>query len=191
MRGLMRMVALMLALAVARPHPAAADPLPPGSIGALAGPASGTGADAKVVGAGYTFGVVAAWQPMNTDRHLSWALRWSTLFGKYGLFYQGSAAQIDSTLLTVAMDFTLGLRWRPWASPTSYLTLRPGVEVLRVNEPLPPKMQRSFVGGIGEVGFEHYFLGTSLLFDVDVRYGLVGSEPSNIAVLFALSLTGP
>ncbi|MBV8756411.1 MAG: hypothetical protein JO257_04010 [Deltaproteobacteria bacterium] len=183
----MRALLLLVALSTT----AAADPLPPGSLGALFGPTSGTGPDAKVIGAGYTFGAQAAWQPMNTDRRFGWALRWATLFGAYGLFYQGSAAQIESTLRTVQMDFTLGARWRPWPSPSSYLTLRPGVEVFRANEPLPPKMQRSFVGGIAEVGFEHYFLGTSLLLDIDVRYGLVGSQPSNIAVLFALSLTGP
>jgi hypothetical protein len=186
---MMRGATLLLVAAMA--SAASADPLPPGSLGAIIGADSGTGADAKVIGASLTWGFEAAWQPMNTDRHLGWALRWSTMFGGLGQFYQGSAAQIESSLRTVAMDFTLGARWRPWASPTSYLTLRPGVELLRFNEPLPPKMQRSFVGGIGEVGFEHYFLGTSLLFDVDVRYGLVGSEPSNIAVLFALSLTGP
>lgn len=165
---------------------AAADPLPSGSIGLVGGGESGTGADAKVIGFGYNVGLMAAWQPMNTDRHIGWAVRWATLFG--GL-YTGSAAQIESTLRTVHMDFTAGVRYRPWASPSSYLTLRGGAEMLRTNEPLPPQMHRSFVGGIAELGVEHY-IGPAL-FDVDLRYGLVGSEPSNVALLFGVSLTGP
>ena len=181
-RALTRALVLMLATT------AAADPLPSGSLGAVVGGTSGTGADAKVIGAGWTFGANAAWQPMTSDRSWGWAVRWSTLFGR---FYSGGAAQISSPLLTVQMDFTLGIRYRPWASPTSYLALRSGVEMLRLNEPLPQPMQRSFVGGIAEVGFERYILGTSLLLDVDVRYGLVGSEPANIAVIGGISLTGP
>lgn len=167
---------------------ASADPLPPGSIGAVPlGAASGTGADAKKLGVGYTFGFQAAWQPMNTDRRLGWAVRWGTFFGNY---YSGTAARIDSSVRTVQMDFTAGLRFRPWNTPSSYVTLRGGAEFFRANEPLPPVMQRSFVGGITEVGYEHYF-GTSVLFDVDVRYGLFGSQPSNVAVLFGISLVGP
>jgi len=165
---------------------AAADPLPSGSIGAVIAGDSGTGADAKVIGAGLNFGLQAAWQPMNSDRRLGWAIRWATLFG---LFYNGSAAQIESTLRTVHMDFTAGMRYRPWASPSRYLALRGGAEMLRTNEPLPPQMHRSFVGGIAELGFEQY--AGPVLFDFDLRYGLLGSEPSNVALFFGLSLTGP
>jgi len=165
---------------------AAADPLSPGSIGLLVGGDSGTGADAKVIGYGYNVGLMAAWQPMNTDHHLGWAVRWATMFGG---FYNGSAAQIESTLRTVHMDFTAGVRYRPWADPSRYLTLRGGVEMLRTNEPLPPQMHRSFVGGIGELGFEQY--AGPVLFDVDLRYGLVGSEPSNLGLFIGVSLKGP
>jgi hypothetical protein len=166
---------------------AAADPLPPGSLGLVSGATSGTGADAKVLGAGYyQFGAQIAWQPMNTDRRLGWAVRWATMFGS---FYSGSAAQIEPVLRTVQMDFTAGVRWRPWPSPSRYLTLRGGVEMLRTNEPLPPQMHRSFVGGIAEVGFEQYLAG--FLLDVDVRYGLLGSEPANVALLVGFAITGP
>jgi hypothetical protein len=165
---------------------AAADPLPPGSLGLVVGGNSGTGADAKRIGAGYSFGFQAAWQPMNTDRRLGWAVRWGTFFGNY---YAGSAAQIETSLRTVQMDFTAGLRFRPGASPSNYLTLRGGAELFRTNEPLSMSSQRAFVGGIGEAGFEHYFGG--ILFDVDVRYGMFGSQPSNVALLFGISLSGP
>jgi hypothetical protein len=179
--------ALAIAL-VASISGAAADPLPPGSLGMFIGPTSGTGADAKVIGGGLTFGAQAAWQPMNTDRHFGWAVRWATMFG---LLYSGSAAQIEPTLRTVQIDFTAGIRYRPWASPSSYFTLRPGVELLRLNEPLPPAMHRSFVGGIVEVGFERYVFAHSFLVDVDLRYGLLGSEPANVALLFGFAVTGP
>jgi hypothetical protein len=168
---------------------ASAEPLPPGSIGLVAGGNSGTGADAKKLGAGYSFGLQAAWQPMNTDRRVGWAIRWGTFFGNYNL-YSGSAARIDSSIRTVQMDFTAGLRFRPWDAPASYITLRGGAEFFRANEPIEPStMQRSFVGGITEVGYEHF--GGWYLLDVDVRYGLFGSQPSNVALLVGFSLVGP
>jgi hypothetical protein len=165
---------------------ASAEPLPPGSLGLVVSGNAGTGADAKKIGAGYAFGLQAAWQPMNSDRRLGWALRWSTMFGNY---YSGSAAQIESSLRTVQMDFTGGFRLRPWATPNNYVTLRGGVELFRANEPLPPTMQRAFVGGIAEVGFETYSFGP--LLDIDVRYGLFGSEPSNVALIVGIAISGP
>jgi hypothetical protein len=175
----------LIAVAVAA-TPAAADPMPPGALGVVGGGVAGTGADAKRIGAGYTFGVQAAWQPMNTDRRWGWGIRWATLFGN---LYSGSAAQIEPSLRTVQMDVTGGVRARPWPSASRYLTFRGGVEALRLNEPLPPGDHRSFVGGIAEVGIDQY-LGRFLL-DVDVRYGLLSSDPSNIALLIGFAITGP
>lgn len=165
---------------------AAADPLPSGALGLVGGGTSGTGADAKRIGAGYTFGFSAAWQPMNTDRRWGWAIRWATLFGN---LYGGNAAQVDPSLRTVQMDLTGGLRVRPWASASRYLTLRGGAEALRTNEPLPPTNHRSFVGGIAEVGVDQYLGG--FMMNIDVRYGLIGSEPSNIALIVGIAITGP
>jgi len=41
----------------------------------------------------------------------------------------------------------------------------------------------------GELGFEQY--AGPVLFDVDLRYGLVGSEPSNLGLFIGVSLKGP
>jgi hypothetical protein len=87
------------------------------------------------------------------------------------------------------MDFTLGLRFRPWTSVSRYLTMRGGGEFLRTNEPIPPLNQRSFVGGIASVGIDWYLGGNLLSFDV--RYGLIGSGPDEIALLVGWGRTGP
>lgn len=166
---------------------AAAEPLPPGAIGFVTGGVSGTGADAKRVGAGYyQFGMQASWQPTTTERRLGWTLRWATMFGT---LYGGNAAMIDTSLKTVQMDMTLGVRVRPWATPSRYLTLRGGGELLRINEPIPPNNQRAFIGGIASIGLDQYFSG--FLFDVDVRYGLIGSGPSELALLVGIAVAGP
>ncbi len=175
-------------VALAIPRPTRADDLPPGTIGLVFGARSGTGADAKRLGYGYyQFGMQAAWQPQSTDRWWGPTLRWSTMFGT---LYNGTAAQIESELHTMQMDLTVGVRFRPWKTPSRYLTARIGGELLRANEPIPPMDQRAFVGGIASVGLDQYIGG--FMFNVDVRYGLIANEgPREIALLFGVGLTGP
>jgi hypothetical protein len=174
--------------ALASPRPATADELPHGAIGIMAGVLSGTGADAKRLGYGYyQFGMQASWQHTNTDRWWGWSIRASTMFGT---LYNGTAAQIDQQLHTMQMDLTVGLRFRPWKTPSRYLTTRVGGEMLRANEPVPPLMQRAFVGGIASVGLDQYLGGFML--SVDVRYGLIANEgPRELALLVGFGVTGP
>ncbi len=186
-------VAAAVACALLCARTAAADSLPPGSIGPVFGIVSGTGADAKRLGFGfYQFGLQAAWSPMITERRIGWTVRWSTVFGS---FYGGNAARIDSTLRTVQMDLAAGVRFRPWVSPRRYLTLRGGAQLFRSNEPIAlsgeadTMTHREFIGGIVTVGFEQYFGGA--LFNVDVRYGLLGDGPKHLALLVGIALTGP
>jgi hypothetical protein len=185
------LAAFVLCMAFALP--AKAEPLPSGTIGLLGGGVAGTGADNKRIGYGiYSFGMQASWQPMTTERTRGWTLRWSTMFGR---LYNGSAAQIDDVLLTVQMDLMLGVRYRPWTSPRRYLTLCGGGEVLRTNQPIPRSsddmtVHRNFVGGIASIGFDQY-LGSLAMLNIDVRFGLVGSAPSQAAVIIGIGFTGP
>jgi hypothetical protein len=172
--------------------PAAADPMPSGSLGIVTGIVSGTGADAKRLGAGwYQYGGQASWQPTTTDRAWGYTVRAATMLGK---LYGGKAAQIEDTLHTVQMDLTAGLRFRPWSTPRRYLSARIGAELLRVNEPIPDSQQpdmtkRAFVGGIASVGFDQYIY--NFLLSVDVRYGMIGDGPSQVALLIGFGITGP
>lgn len=187
MRRLLVLGAVLGALAGRVPS-ARAEPLPSGTIGLVFGAVSGTGADAKRLGYGfYQFGMQAAWQPMTTEQWWGWSIRWGTMFGT---LFDGTAAQIESELRTMQMDLTIGVRLRPWATPTRYLTARAGGELLRSNEPIPPTMERSFVGGIASVGIDQYLGG--FMFNVDVRYGLFGKDtPREIALLVGVGLAGP
>jgi hypothetical protein len=160
--------------------PAAADPLPSGTIEGVAGAVSGTGADAPRLGFGYQYGWRAAWQPMSTDRSYGYTLRWLTMFGA---MYNADAARLES-LRMVLMDFTAGMRWRPWASPSRYLTADAGVELLRSNQELPPKFQRAFVGPVASVGIDQYTW--ILLLSLDVKYGLIAEGPAQIALVFGV-----
>ena len=187
------MRALVAAAVVALACPAAADPMPSGSLGVVTGNVAGTGADAKRLGVGvYMYGGQAAWQPMSTDRAFGYTIRWSTMLGR---LYDADAAEIDDTLSTVQMDLTAGLRFRPWSTPRRYLTARIGAELLRANEPIvisddpDAEARRAFVGGIASVGFDQYIY--NFLLSVDVRYGLVGDGPSQLALLVGFGVTGP
>jgi hypothetical protein len=180
----------MLVLALATP--VAADTMPPGSLAVVTGTSAGTGADAARVGAGILYGLQATWQPTSTDRPYGYTIRWATMLG---MLWGGSAAQIGDRLDTVHMDLSLGMRFRPWSTPRRYLTARAGAALLRVNEPIPTSsdpgadMRRAFVGGMASVGFDQYIY-TALL-SVDVRYGLIGDGPSQLALLVSVGITGP
>ncbi len=174
---------------------ASAEPMPSGAIGVVTGGVAGTGADNATVGYGfYAFGAQASWQPTTTESHLGWTVRWATLFG---ILYGGNAARIDPSLRTVQMDFTLGVRVRPWATVTRYLTVRGGVEMLRANDPISTEEtssslgNRDFLGPIATVGIDQYIAG-ALMLDVDVRYGMIAvGGPSTIALLVGIGFAGP
>lgn len=188
------LVATALAVAaLACPAAALAEPLPSGSLGIVTGIVAGTGADAKRLGVGwYMYGGQAAWQPTSTDRPYGYTVRWSTMLGR---LYGADAAEIDDTLSTVQMDLTAGMRFRPWTTPRRYLTARIGAELLRANEPIiissdaDAEARRAFVGGIASVGFDQYIY--NFLLSVDVRYGLIGDGPSQLALLVGFAVTGP
>ncbi len=167
---------------------AAAEPLPSGSLGAMFGAVSGTGADAKHVGFGYyQFGAQAQWQPMSSSRRIGWALRWSFVFGT---LYEGDAAKVDDRLRTLQMDGTIGLRFRPGDDVSRYLTVRVGPEMFRANEPIPPYNSRAFVGGVATIGLEQYVKGAILL-DFDIHYGMIGNGPAEIGLLIGAAIVGP
>jgi hypothetical protein len=163
---------------------AQAEPLPSFSLGGIFGALGGTGADASHVGVGTQLGGYAAWQPMTTDQTIGIALRWSTVFG---YLFDSDAALIDDRLRTVQMDFTLGARVKP-GRPGRYLTARTGVELLRVNEPVPPTNQRAYVGPIASVGLDQYAFGAAL-FSVDVRYAPGINMPSSISLTFGFGVS--
>jgi hypothetical protein len=185
----MRSAALVLGLVASTAPSAFAEPLPSGAMGIVVGAVAGTGPDASRLGVGYidAFSFQAAWQPMDSERRIGWAARWTTLFtASYG----GSAAQV-ADLQAMQMDFSVGVRIRPSANPKRYLTFRGGPALFRANQTIPPKMRRAFIGPVASVGFQQYLVGTRALLDIDVRYGLIGEGPTQIALTAALSITGP
>jgi hypothetical protein len=180
-------LALGLGFILALAGPAAhAEPLPAASLGLLFGASTGTGAYKHELGLGYyQFGGQAAWQPMTTERRVGWSLKWSFVFGTMSY---ADAARIDPYLRTLQMDFMGGLRFRPGSSVRRYLALRGGVELFRSNAVIAPANQRAFVGPVAAAALEQYAFG-ALLFNVDVRYGLIGSGPSEVAVLAGASIS--
>jgi hypothetical protein len=181
--------AAVLGLAIALAAPAArAEPLPSGSLGIMFGVGGGTGRYANSLGLGYyQFGAQAAWQPMTTEQRVGYSLKWAFLFGT---MYEAESAQIDANLRTLQMDFLAGLRIRPGESRLRYVALRGGVELFRSNEPVKPDGGRAFVGPVAEAAIEQYAFG-AVLFNADLRYGLISSGPAEIAILVGASISVP
>jgi len=167
--------------------PARAESLPSGSMGVMFGAGAGTGPYARKLGVGYyKFGAQAAWQPMTREQRVGWSLKWAFAFAS---MYGAEAARIDIYLRTFQMDFMAGLRLRPGASPRRFLALRGGVELFRSNEVIE-RNQRAFVGPVAAVAIEQYAFG-AFMFNVDVRYGLIGAGPAEIALLAGVSISVP
>lgn len=184
----MRALVVMVGLAIA--VPAHAEPLPSGALGVMAGVGSGTGSYAKKLGFGYhQFGGQAMWQPMTTTQRIGWSLKWTVLFGT---MYEAESARVNVNLLTLQMDVMAGLRIRPGVNPSRYLALRGGIELFRANEGIVAdgsnNAQRAFLGPVADASFEQYAFG-AFLFNVDVRYGLIGSGPAEIALLVGASIS--
>lgn len=179
----MRALALVAAFVPAVAH---AEKLPPGSLGILFGATAGAGADAKNLGFGYLLGGQAAWQPTTTERRYGWSLKWSAMFGT---MYSANAARINEELLTLSMDLMVGIRVRPSDNPSRYIALRAGGAFYRANQVIPPDMHRAFVGPIASIGLDQHLSGW--LFNVDVRYGLIGPGPTELGLLIGVSKTGP
>jgi hypothetical protein len=176
---------LALALGAA---PARAEALPSGSLGIMFGGGAGTGRYARSLGIGYyQLGAQASWQPMRTERRIGWSLKWAFVFGR---MLEADSARIDSVLRTLQMDFMAGIRVRPGASQARYLALRAGVELFRANEVIMPDNQRAFVGPVAALAVEQYAFG-AFMFNVDVRYGLIGRGPAEIALLAGVSISVP
>ncbi len=181
----MKILPAIAALAIAA-APAAAEPLPPGSVGMVVGAASGMSADANRLGFGYQLGAQAAWQPMASERRIGWAIKWSFVFGT---MYDAGAASVGDELLTLQMDIMLGLRLRPGTNVSRYITLRGGGQLLRANQVVLPSMHRAFAGAVASVGLDQYAYG--LLFNLDVRVSQIGTGPTIIALMFGAGKTGP
>jgi hypothetical protein len=182
------LVALVLASIAATCAPAHAEPLPSGSLGVMFGGGGGTGRSARSLGLGYyQFGAQAAWQPMTTEQRIGWSAKWSFVFGT---MYNAESARVSIYLRTLQLDLMAGLRIRPGVNPRRYLALRGGVELFRANEVILPGHQRAFVGPVAAAALEQYAFG-AFLFNVDVRYGLIGSGPAEIALLVGASVAVP
>jgi hypothetical protein len=182
------LVAGVLGVLGLRAAPARAEPLPSGSLGVLFGAGAGTGRYARSLGIGYyQFGAQATWQPMRTERRIGWSLKWSFVFGR---MLEAESARIDDVLRTLQMDFMAGIRVRPGASRGRYLALRGGFELFRSNELIMPGNQRAFVGPVAALAVEQYAFG-AFMFNVDVRYGLIGWGPAEIALLAGVAISVP
>lgn len=177
---------LPIAAIAAFAAPLHAEPLPPGSIGVSAGGIAGTGPDAKALGVGYLLGAHAAWQPSSTEKRLGYSFKLAALFGS---MYTGEAARIHDPLRTLQLDAMIGVRIRPGDSPSRYLTLRAGGALLRVDQQLPPDMNRAFAGAIASIGLDQHAFG--FLFNIDLRYSMIGTRPGMIGLVFGAAKTGP
>jgi hypothetical protein len=180
-------LALVIAIAALAPRDAAAEDLPPGRLGIVAGVRSGTGELADAFGLGAVFGFEAGWQPMSTEDRVGFAARWSVLWSSFDVFgYGADPESLTGSLRVLQLDAGARIRVAPRPGTGGILSAGFGVTALRSNVPLPPDQEREYVGGYGAGGIE-YLLTRRILLSVEVRYGLIFAGPGAVDVLIGVA----
>ncbi len=168
------------------PAPADEGELPSGKFGLLAALRQNIGELGESYGFGWLWGFEAGYQPTRQGQLFSFGLDWSVLFGRA---YASRSTIADDPLLIVEMSFGTRVRTALGEEAPRFLVGSAGATVLRTSVPVPPDQERLYVGGYAGLGLEQY-VGNWLL-GLDARFGLFGSGPSGLTLLFSVSSGSP
>jgi hypothetical protein len=171
-----------LAIGLTAPATAAAEELPSGKFGVVAGLRQGIGRLSDNFGVGYLWGVQAGWQPTRTASPWSLGAEWSWLRGNLGA---DDPATIDGGLSIIEMSLGLRVRRLFGQGAPQFLVLGAGGSILRTNIPIPPDTERTYAGAYLSAGFELYVGGTYLV-TLEARYGLIAG-PGSLSALASFS----
>ena len=161
--------------------------LPSGKWGFIGGLRQNIGELGDSYGFGWLWGFQAGYQPTRQGQAFSFGLDWSVLFGRS---YASQADIPDDPLLALEMSFGTRVRTALGEEAPRFLVGSAGLTLLRTSVPVPPDEDRLYVGGYGGFGVEQYVLG-DMLVGLDARFGLLGSGPVGLTLLFSIAFGAP
>ena len=177
----MRAAGIALALLLLAGN-ARADDLPVGRFGAIGGVRQNTGSLGDLFGLGWMLGVEAGYQPSSLTESFSIGASWEVMWGRFGA---DDPELVEDELSVLEMNFGLRLR-RSLGNQPRFLVVGSGVTLLRTSIPIPPDMDRLYIGPYAAVGLDQY-LGGSYLLTFEARYGLIATGPSSMTLVASFS----
>ncbi|HKE16425.1 MAG TPA: hypothetical protein VKB80_16245 [Kofleriaceae bacterium] len=161
--------------------------LPSGKWGMVAALRQNIGELADSYDFGWLWGFQAGYQPTRQGQAFSFGLDWQVLFGRS---YAAHTGIPDDPLLIVEMNFGTRVRTALGEEAPRFLVGSAGLTLLRTSVPVPPDNDRLYVGGYAGFGVEQYVLG-NMLVGLDARFGMFGSGPAGLTLLFSIAFGAP
>lgn len=164
------------------PLPPDDDELPSGKWGFVGALRQNIGELGESYGLGWLIGIEAGYQPTRHGQAFSIGLSWSALWGR---FYAERPDIADDPLSVVELNFGTRVRTALGEEAPRFLVGSAGLTVLRTSVPVPPDMDRLYLGGYAGFGVEQYVMGW--LVGLDARFGLLGSGPTGLTLVGSVS----
>jgi len=161
---------------------ARADDLPVGRFGAIGGVRQNTGTLGDLFGLGWLLGIEAGYQPSSLTESFSIGATWEVMWGRFGA---DDPELVEDELSVLEMNFGLRLR-RALGTQPRFLVAGGGVTLLRTSVPVPPDMDRLYIGPYASFGLDQYVGGTYLL-TLEARYGLIATGPTSMTLVASFS----
>jgi hypothetical protein len=178
-----RPIAVAVVLCAALAAPAGADDLPVGKFGAIGGVRQNTGSLGDAFGFGWLLGVEAGYQPSPITQSLSLGVSWEVMWGRFGA---DDPDLVEEELSVLEMNFGARVRRMLGSNQPRFLVVVGGVTLLRTSVPVPPDMDRLYLGPYAGIGLDQYLGGTYLL-SLEARYGLITGGPSSMTLVASFS----
>ncbi len=175
-------IAMLVVAALGSPVFAQDDGLPAGKYGVSFGLRQGVGSLGDDFGLGAVAAVEAGFHPTALDSGVSAGLHWSVAWGWFGFDDQAS---VTGSLQLVELSFGGRLRRLLGDGAARFLAVGGGITLLRSNVPIPPDLERVYIGPYVTLGAEQ-FLSSSLIVSFEARYGLIVGGPGGVS--FALGI---
>ena len=157
--------------------------LPAGKFGVSVGVRQGLGQLNDDYGAGVVGAMEAAYHPSALPSQLSLGLAWSVAWGWFGFDDQAS---VTGSLRLLELNFGIRLR-RPISEVVPrFLVAGSGATFLRSNVPIPPDLERIYIGPYVTLGLEQ-FLSNSTILSFEARYGLIATGPGGISLVLGIA----
>jgi hypothetical protein len=162
------------------------DELPAGKWGIVGALRQNIGELGESYGLGWLIGIEAGYQPTRHGQAFSLGLSWSAMWGR---FYAEDPGIADDPLSIVELNFGTRVRTALGEEAPRFLVGSAGLTVLRTSVPVPPDMERLYLGGYAGFGVEQYVMGW--LVGLDARFGLLGSGPTGLTLVGSVSWGSP